>query len=150
MMIGPPSGVTEEEWAEHIHEEAESVKTHLRNWVFAAVDLMLMPSEETYAEVREIAILSSPDFFKACNEIPCDYSEEHAEYLLAYLMEVALTKYWMRILRIDDWYRAENRDWLEDEVIGTALAFCKDDEKAKVAEYLDQLKKVNLYGIYTR
>ena len=149
MRWDPPSGVTEEEWAEHIHEGAEPIRKYLEKSIFAAVDLMLMPSQETYYDVWAISVQNSFDFFKAYNELPSDYSEEHAEYMLAYLMEHALARLWKIILEKDDGYRWENREWL-NEVIGAALAGSRDDEKTKVAEYLDQLKKINLYEIWMK
>ncbi len=108
---------------------------------FKAVDLILMPSQETYNELRMMVLINFADTFKASEELPDDYTKENAKFLLDRAKN-EMIRHWRTALEVDKDHADEAREWLDNKVIGAALAMSRDEEKAKVSGYLDELKEV--------
>ncbi len=122
-----------------------SHKDTVKSLAFLAADLILMPSQEKYKELLMQVWADSADMFEAMETLPRDYTEENAKILLDYAKK-ELIRVWRMVLELDGSHADEAREWLDNDVIGAALAGSRDDEKEKVAEYLDELKEVEPYG----
>ncbi len=131
---------------EYWHNVVLDYREKTKNLAFKAVDLILMPSQETYDVLNIEAWINSADMLKASEEIPEEFTKENARFLLEYVKK-ELIRFWRNVLELDRGHADEAREWLDKEVISAALAGCKDNEKAKVAEYLDELKEVRPYEL---
>ncbi len=123
----------------------QSYTSAVKSLAFMATDLILMPSQEKYKELLMQVWVDSADMFEAMETLPRDYTEENAKILLDYAKK-ELIRVWRMVLELDGSHADEAREWLDNDVIGAALAGSRDDEKEKVAEYLDELKEVEPYG----
>ena len=130
---------------EYLQEEALHYRDHSKDLAFMAVDLILMPSQETYKELLMQVWADSANMFEAMETLPRDYTEENAKVLLDYTKK-ELIRLWRNVLELDGGHADEAREWLDIDVIGAALAGSRDDEKPKVAEYLDELRNVEPFG----
>ncbi len=138
-------GVEWETDREYWREAALQYRDCAKDLAFKATDLILMPSQETYEALLLEVWVNSADMFGAMETLPRGYTEENAKVLLDHAKK-ELIRIWRMVLKLDGAHGNEACEWLDKEVIGAALAGSRDDEKAKVAEYLDELKDVDPYG----
>lgn len=126
---------------EYWQNMALGYRDYTKELAFKAVDLIQMSSQEAYDALYMAVWINTPDQFRFSEEVPRDYTEENAKALLE-LAKNELIRLWRNVLEHDKSHADEAREWLDNSVIGAALAGSRDDEKAKVAEYLDELKEV--------